>query len=366
MNALTRILAIFAALMMVAPSVWAQDAPPADTDGEVSDEIEEDDEIEESYRESKEWSVSAGLSTSIYQGTFAAVEPNSEFEGVVEDADNAYDRWNIAWGVDGSYTFLDDYSAYVSFAGVQWLTAAGGSNESAEHRFQDIGAGLQWSGYTIDPADLTVSANVSFGFPTSNISRFANLILDTGAGASLAWRGIDGLTLSYSLSGGKSFHSSKYPTIDGDEFDDSFARDNDAALLSGGDIVAVDSGLNYEWNVNNSFAAALSLWDFSLSISYVLSDFWTYSIENDDEFTAENASAGRGHAQVQRGSVTLAYSFSDFAKSIGLSSFSVNAGLRTASNPLSDDQQTVNFPFWNFNGAARNSSAIRFGVSAAY
>lgn len=337
--------------------------------------LEEEEEEEEASK--KDWNVSGTIRLGVGQGTFVDPANDTEFADEVGPGSNAFDLASLSFLLGGSYTFLDDFSASISLAAVQFLTdggglftsgRTGGANAPREFRFQDIGLGVGWSGYSFGDTGLRVASEIGTSIPTSAYSRTLTQLFDLSAGASLSYTIFDGaLAFTYGLSGAKFFHEVETPTVDDEEVgaENVLNRAGDSASL--GDGITSIGGVNVEWALSNSLGANLKLWyDLSFSLQYGLTTFWTYAQDNDDEFTAEDADPGRGVAQLTTTAMTLSYPLKPVSEALSLESFSLALGTYTAISPKTADNESFNFPFWNFSGAASNRSQIRFSVSAVY
>lgn len=361
---------LIAAAMLVPALASAQDQPTAQPPGQIDIPgadapgqavIEQDTEIAEDEIEdaSKDWGVAVSLGTSVGQGTFVTVTNDTEFADEVNPGDNAYDRWNVSLSAVPSYQITDDFSVNATVAVVQWLTSGGGLNEPGEFRFQDIGLGLGWSGYSFEGTGLSVNAGLSLALPTSTLSQASSLYVSTGLSGGASWTIFDKLTLGYSLGLGKDFHEFTSPVVE-DEVagaDNVIWRAGGSERLGAG-LTAID-GVNTEYSLSNSFTAGVQIIDdLSFSMSYTLITFWAYDVFEQDEFTAPVADPGRGVGQLVRSSFGLSYAA---PYDIG-----VSLTANTAVQPKTDDNRTFNFPFWNMDGAAANASSIRLGVSRAF
>jgi hypothetical protein len=377
-------------LMFAATPALAQEAiddEPGEAAVETSAEAEAEEAAEEASEEESEgknWSAGFSLGSSIGQGTFVDVDsdlsdPGCTLEdqletGCIAEGTNAFDRANLSYSLSGSYQ-LADFSFSSSIALVQWLTAGGGRNDAYEVRWQDLGLEAGYKGYTFESIGVNIAPSLGLTFPTSQISRFTSLVLGTSLGVGISKTFFDKLNLSLGLSGGKDFHRFTSPVFDAEKFEsEEELRDGlnpeSVVYRSGGSedlgrgLVAVD-GLNTEWSFSGSLSASIPVWDkLRLSAFYALSTFWSYAINADDEMTPdiEGINTGRGVAQVTRTGLTLSYPVTVADKlNLGFS-----AGLSTGQFPKTSDNKSFRFPFWNFQGAASNASALKFGVSASY
>lgn len=352
---MNRVLRLLVVGLMV---TWSLSAFAQDDIGVEDISVSADDETEEAEEDDKDWNVSATILSGIGQGTFVDVAPDPKFDGIVEDPSNAYDRWNLALQIQPSYTVADLVTVSAVVAWTQQMLAGGGYNEPNELRFQDVGLDLSWVGHKFEAVPIAVDGGVGFAFPTSDLSQTAGLILGTSISGGVSYTLFDKLTLRYGLSFGKDFHEYTSPLVTQDAagIDNLIWRQGGSDRVENGVII---EGVNSEYALSNSFSASLPVWDdLRFSMSYSLTTYWTYDAKREDGKQGEFADSGRGVAQGVLGDVAFSYPF--------LKYFTGAVALRTSTQAKTDDNRTFTFPFWNLDGAAANSSQLRFIVSAAY
>ncbi len=377
MNQFVRLLLIGTLLMFVAPATgWAQigndslEDQSTDNPSDIKDELAEEEEEAEDTTASRDWGVFGLVRYGVGQGTFVDPANDSEFADEIDDGSNAFDLSLMTFVLSGSYTFLDDYTVELTLAAVQFLTAAGVLNEPNEFRFQDIALDFSWSGVSLGDTGIRFTASAGAGLPTSDLSQTANKIVSLNTTAGLAWALFDGkLTLTYGLTGLKSFNEFTSPTVDIDQVgaDNVLNRAGGNETLGSGLIA--EGGVNTEWALVNSVGVAMALWaGLRLSVAYALETYWTFDVERDPEFNAPAAEVdeGRGVSQLTRTSISLTYPITPLSEALSLSSFTVGIGTATAYAPKTPDNNSFQFPFWNIDGAAGNSSQARLWVSASY
>lgn len=311
--------------------------------------------------EKRRWSVNANYGLRIGQGTFVDPPAGAVPNDPRGDGSNAFDRVMNVYSFGGGYSLNDDFSLSLGLAWTHWLTSGGGLNEAGETRFQDINFGASWSGVEIKPIGAHFRASASLSLPSSDLSRAAGTIVGTGVSLSISKRFFKKLSLSASLSGGKTFHEAISPVGD-------LSRAGSGNLLFraggeedlGGGLIAI-GGLNTEYSLGTGFNASVSIVkNLRFSARYTMLTFWTYApaTNNDDEFRSRFGDAGRGTSQVVSTAAGFSYSFLDY--------FNASLGIRTGISPKTADNRSFNFPFWNFQGAAANRSQITIGLGASY
>ncbi len=355
------LVSLLAMMLLIAPgTVFAQD--------EVEDLLGPDDELAQGDDdEDRPWAVSMSLRSMVGQGTFAQVSNDTEWAGQIDDGRNAFNRWNLVFGISPSYQ-VGDFNFSASLSWVQWLTPgggnatsslSGGANEPYQFRFQDIGLNAGWRTFTSDALGVSATPSLSVRLPTSKVARTETLLLDVGASLSLRRTFFDKLTLSGGLSANQYFHEYTSPVVDIDVVghDNVHYRVGGAEDIEPGRISI--GGRNLQYQVGTTLGASFGLpANLSASINYGLFNYWTYDVDNDDEFMSEHAKPGRGWSQVTMGSFGLSYQVNEW---IGTSLMAT-----TIQTPKTADNKSFRFPFWNFAGAASNSTGITLGVSGSY
>lgn len=377
--------ALVAAFFMSATTVHAEDLPPEvqevteldQTDAEEAEElIEETEELLEEIAEEAEeaedelgsddddedkpWSVSASARMNVSQGTFARIANDSQWADEVHDGSGAFNRVSMQFSVNPSYRWNDfTFSSSLSFS--QWLTAGGGSIRPYEGRFGDLGinASGRFTGWEVDSLGLRVTPSASLNVPIirSPSTRTSTFRGSLGGGLSASKTFFRQLTLSYSLSGSRSFHdyTSRVLEIDRIGEENALFRAEGAEAVAPG-LMAV-AGINTPWSLNNSLSASFRVGKVGASVSYAYSRRWSYAVTEEDQYMSELQCAGRCVGDSMRGSISLSYRLND--------RFNLSGGLTSGGLPKTSDQQSYNFPFWNFNSAV-GPSAVNVGISGSY
>lgn len=304
----------------------------------------------------KNWSVSLSLSTRIGQGTFANTKNDTNTPARYQSLNSAFDSARLGYDVSASYR-LDDFIFSAGIGWTQGLSPSVGVEDPQQIWFNDTSLRVNWTGYKIEPIDTTVTANLGVGLPTGLTSQTTTQVLGLNASTSIRRTFFKRLTLKYSLGGGKNFHRYKVPAVDVDEVGANnylHERDLDRGL-------AAIQGVNSEWSMSHRFAASVRIWDkLSGSVSYSYSRSWTYNRETNDRFQPPQnyVDSGRGVGDFISTSISLSYPFAEY--------FSASGGLYSSSFPKTADQRSMNFPFWNFAGAAGNESGLFLSLSGSY
>lgn len=376
----TLVFATAVALLFPLPLLAQDDVPPEALDpaeidptelieAEELEEATEDalDEVEDAALEnladsddSKNWSIGYSARMNVGQGTFARLSNDTIWADEIHDGSGFQNRVNMAFSVNPSYTWNDfTFSSSLSFN--QWLTAGGGSIRPYEGRFGGIGINSsgRFTGINIEQLGLRVTPTASVNIPIlrSPTQRTSTFRGSLGGGASLSKTFFRQLTLSYSLSGSLSFFDFTSPVVDigriGEE--NAIFRAEGAEAVAPG-FIAV-GGINSPWSLNNSLTASFRIGQVSTSVTYAYSRRWAFDVERDPEFASIYECEGRCFGDSMRGAINLSYRINEH--------FNLSGGVSSGGLPKSSDQQTFNFPFWNFESAVGPSS-LNIGIGGSY
>lgn len=367
-------------ILMISSSAWAQeetDSPPVPDEitqpAAAADELAQVNQpgMEDVPVTSAEVTVEETEEEAIEEDTGTLIEPFSVNFGIsdtftagalVRDEFVARNYNLMVFSFGGGYDIpVDGMSASVSASVSKFLTEEGGSTRQREARFNDIYLGLDYAFYTWELTGINFSSSFALTLPTSEVSRFTNLItaLDLGLGMS---RSFGGLTLGYNFGFSKNLHTETSVVADLEDFAiDVIARDGGTEQI-GEAQVALDTGVLASFSVANSLSMSYRWFTgFTTRIAWTLADTFTYdngTITLDDQFTSEFARPGRGHSQIMIGSVSASYSFLDH--------FSAGLAMTTTQLPLTADNDRVRFPFFDLETGNLQNTSFRLSVSAFY
>ena len=297
--------------------------------------------------------------SAVVQGTFGAASVLSENEYTQTDFFQLSNSLSVNWLVNPKWT--------VSLSGgySKFLTRTGGINEQYEGRFQDTSLSASiFPLYVEEYTGIIFTSGASLSFPTSDLSQQQNLYT-SASGSITAIKPVGGMILVYSFGATKNFHKYTSATVDADEVD-AIARNGGAEDLEANEV-AID-GVLPSFGINNTFLIIYNVFPkFQLRASLSYSDSWTYdngTITEEDEFTNENAVAGRGHSQFVSGGFGARYLLlgdSFFGRSL-----SARLQFTTNGQPLTDDGSGVRFPFWDFENGQANRTNVTLGFAGTF
>lgn len=362
----TKILAAVAtALCLSVPAaVIAQPMPQPDVEPgaeDPEDAAEEEVEGEMDDEEDRDWSVSGSLRMRVGQGTFVSVANDTEYADEIDDGSGAFNRVSLGVGISPTYR-LGDYTLAGEIGFSQYLSAGGGSIRPYEGRFQDIELSASHEeGYTFDSIGVTLSPSANVTLPASKASRATTLITGTSLSLGVSKTFFDTLTLSYGLSGSRNFHQYTSPVVNIDEIGEENAlyRVDGTEAIEPGRFM-MPGRLNTQWGLSHSLSAmAMFGGKVMAMVNYSLMNSWSYAAGGyDDEFSSQYQCKTRCSGQMAMGMINVNYILNE--------TVSLSMGLSNAQSPKTSDQRSYNFPFWNFSGAASNSSSISMGIMGSY
>ena len=386
-----KITALLAALFIFSPALaLAQDGESAKSTEEKSEESDEetpkeevaeaidkdgDEEIDEqealaagqplAAASSKAWTIGASLRTRIGQGTFVRLENEGTNDAELGlESSNAYDRVSLNGSASFSYSFLKQFIATGSIGVSQWLTSGGGANYPYETRLSDLSLDIFWFGKTLEKTRTNFSVDLGASLPTSRFSRAASTRVDPFAVFIMRQPLFGKMFFVGSLVTGKTFHKYTSPTADLDKIDDAnpLFRANGAEDL--GDGIVAMAGRNTEYFLAPTIGFNfIVLPKMTASIRYRYARFWTYKLDDIGDCETDDLCKGvsrgnRGVGDQTSGSIGVNYQLSK--------NFFLNGSLSSSQPPKTSDNASFRFPFWNFEGAASNRSAVSLGLTFNY
>lgn len=368
----SRLAALLAlAILLVAGPAWAQDNDSSsDAKPEAKKEAKKDDKKKKKASGDNS-NLGVGVDASGGLPFQASVLVTNRFGAASAISDSEFTQTdfsllNVNLGLT-YFTPIPWLFAGVSTGFSQNLLETGGLNAQYEGRLSDTSLSISAFPLFIDKrvTGIIVSGGVDFSFPTSDLSRAEGLYTTVTPNIALI-RPVGGLVIVYALSYSKNFHEATSQVLDANELD-LLVRSGGADDF-GANRVAID-GVLPSFSLANTFLLIGNVWPGILQARMALTfvDVWTYdngTITSDDEFTNPNAVVGRGHRQTSIGSFGVRWL-------IAGSSF-VGQGLvgrlqvSTAGSPLANDNESIRFPFWDFENGIASRTQITVGLGATY
>lgn len=181
--------------------------------------------------------------------------------------------------------------------------------------------------------------------PTSRLSLYETLV--TGLMARLTFmRSFGPIVLAAGGYFRKNFHRYQSPVVEvSGRVPSLYARAGGVEDLRGSTIAI--AGNNVSFATQGWLAISyVPLPALSFSLLYGVSNAWTYRSYPKDERSSVYAKGGRGQRDTAWGGLDIWYRFTR--------RFSLSAGVFTAANPKTEDNQSFRFPFYDFNATASN------------
>lgn len=351
------------AFLLVLSPTWAEEISPSDEEADESTELAQTEEpaaaetgdalgsssvaeqldeassvtVEESSDEASSgtlispFSLGFGMTYSVGAGT------------IFRDEATTTDYHLLTFSFSANYaTPVPTLGVFLSWSLSKFLTDPGGSTYQREARAGDLTLGAAWGSFFYDEkyTGLNFSANLALRFPTSEASRFTDLILGLPFGIGIS-RSFGNLNLRYSLGVSKNFHQYTSTVADLDSYEiQVIARDGGRENI-GDALIALDTGLLGEWNLSNSLSLSYT-WipGLSSAIGFSIRNSWSYdngTITEADQYTAEYAETGRGRVDIMTGTISTSYSFLEY--------FTTSIALSTSQMPFTADNESLRFPW---------------------
>jgi hypothetical protein len=233
----------------------------------------------------------------------------------------------------------------------QELTDSDADTQRQQLQLLDVNLRSDYALGTIPVAEIKTGVGLWAYLPTSDVSQFETLVVGFAARLVLGRALGEHFSLDYLGIFRKNFHEYESPVLDAVQSSPPpvFFRPGGAEDLGG---TAVALGAN---NVSYYFYNLLALswlpvekgpWLFL--IGYAMTNAYTYASFERDELSSPYADNGRGQRDTALGILEVGYEPDK--------RFSFSAGITTQAAPKTEDNQSFRFPFYDFEGAARNST----------
>jgi len=292
------------------------------------------------------FTVGFKLESAVGQGTFVADEyaRNSE----------------VDWGASiapGYRPFKElMLSAYAKVT--QELTDSEVDTQRQQLLLLDVNLRSDYALGTIPVVDVKAATGLWLYLPTSKLSQYETLVLGAAARLVLGRQFGEHFSLDYLGIFRKNFHEYEGPVLNASEGSPppTFIRRGGPEDL-GGSLVAV--GTNnvsfYFYNVVQFTWAPVTEWAFD--IAYGVTNSFTYASHPKDELSSPYADGGIGQRDATIASIDVAYTFDK--------RFSFSAGVQTTSVPMTADNESFRFPFYDFEGTADNATSVYVDVTVS-
>ncbi|MCA9580636.1 MAG: hypothetical protein KC416_02505 [Myxococcales bacterium] len=287
--------------------------------------------------------ISPSMTTEVGQGTFVSNEY----------AANPYWAWNL--GISPTYTFENGLRVSANVGLFQELTNSDGDTSNQRVLLSDVSLNTFYSVGRIPGIDVGVNVSGGLRFPTSLASQAQTLITSGRVGVGLN-RGFGPVFVGYSGAFTKNFHRYESPVVDIEDQDSSLclARSSDNRTIDGTSCF-VPGVANTNFSVSNTVFANVTIWEsLSAGFAYGIINGFTYASFPKDEFSSPYATEGVGQRDFFFTNLSVNYSFPHVFASIGIAN---------SANFLDSENDSLRFPFWNFDGAANNLSTIYLSLT---
>ena len=331
----------------------AEQTAKADTPGELGTSRVANIADDSKDEDTKKWSASFGVETSVGFGTFVSGSQNQS-------------AVSTSFSPSFSYEVADKLSLSAAFS-LSWYQVLDFATPLEEHAvlMSDIIIGLaHGSIYKHEDSGFNLSGGLALGLPTSLASQFQNRLFSLKPSLTVSIP-VGPVKFSYTFGFGKYFNTTATSTVNCDNFDhpdecrqgrkdnpdfgfESERRGPEVYLPgSGSSSFYFQNSLNIRWAIIEGLNLALGVG--------IYNNFGTRSLPA-DEFTGEGATAGRAQSDRLVSSLSLSYQV--------IKQLEVGASLVTATtHPFGD--QGNSFVFFDFSRAPDNITSLNFSVTGS-
>jgi len=212
--------------------------------------------------------------------------------------------------------------------------------------------------YNIPVINVGFSPFLRVGAPTSAESRYRNLYMSTGIGFDLTRMFGQHVMLGYGFRFNKNWNGSTSPIVGSVS---SLVRLEGAEDAGSGAMYATGA-MNTELSVFNRLMASFIINDqWSITLMIAIQNSWSYLgalPSGSDEYTNENAKAGRSQSDSTQGVIDISYQPWEH---VGFS-----LGLASGQPAFTSDNKSLRFPFFDFSSEGNNFTQFYFDVSVSY
>jgi hypothetical protein len=284
------------------------------------------------------------LESTVGQGTFVS-DPNAR---------NALAVWgaSIAPGYRPTEELLLSVYAKVT----QEITDSDVDTQRQQLILGDVNLRSDYLAGTIPVVDIMVMPGLWLYLPTSPVSQFETLMLAAAARLVMQRRLGEHFAIDYLGIFRKNFHEYESPVVDAGQSAEppTFARRGGNEDLPGSLVAVGQNNVSYYFYNLLAFSWMPST-QWSALIGYAMTNSFTYASFPRDELSSPYSTSGAGQRDSSLGVIELGYMPND--------RFWFSAGITTIAAPKSEDNQSFRFPFYDFEGQARNYTLFYLDVT---
>ena len=223
----------------------------------------------------------------------------------------------------------------------------------------DLGLWFSWSNFLqVKPAFLSWDLWGTIYMPTSKASEIGKKILGLRLGLTTTFKPLKWLQVRYSFDAIKNFNEFTNPVLEKGNFNiPLLGRAGGSELVADG-LVATGAGIN-EWLLTHRATLAFTWakkWNASIEFFYYQN--FAYQSFAKDALSSPNAKAGRGYSDLMWGTIEISYDILD--------QLSIALGTITEQTPLSPDNKSYRFPWWDTTNGADNRQVFYLDVVGTF
>jgi len=274
------------------------------------------------------------LESTVGQGTFVADE----------NARNALVVWGAS--IAPGYRPTDELTLSLYAKVTQEVTDSDVDTQRQQLQLLDANLRADYALGTIPVAEIKTGVGLWLYLPTSDVSQFETLMLGAALRLTLTRKLGEHFALDFIGTFRKNFHEYESPVLDASSSAPSpvFIRRGGAEDLPG-TLVAVGANNVSHYFYNIGWVSWMPIEHLTVILAYGMTNSFTYATQR-DSLSSMYAVGGAGQRDSAVGVIEVAY---ELDKRFGL-----GMGITTLAAPKSEDSQSFRFPFYDFEGTARN------------
>ena len=229
---------------------------------------------------------------------------------------------------------------------------------SNDAQLRDLQFVIQWLNFAqYKPAKLSWSAFFRIGVPTSRLSQLETRILQARVDLNTVWTPLNWLRVNYFFSIYHNFHRYQNRVVDTSDFDFPPTVRSGGAEALGGALLATGVG-NAQWQLLHGVGVTFATKGFYAAFNWFLLQTYGYQHFSKDSQASPYGVDGRARLDLMVGAIELGYSVNRY--------FTIALGSSTLQSPLTANNQSVRFPFWDTTNGSANRQTFYLDLVGSF
>ena len=229
---------------------------------------------------------------------------------------------------------------------------------SSDARLRDLQLVVQWLNFAqYKPANLSWSAFFRVGLPTSRLSQLETRVMQARVDLNTVWMPLNWLRINYFFSMYRNFHRYQNRVVDTSDFDfPPTVRSGGPEAL--GSALLATGVENAQWQLLHGVGFTFFKSGFYAAFNWFLLQTYGYTHFSNDAQSSRYGSDGRNRLDLMVGAIELGYSVNRY--------FTIALGSSTLQSPLTSNNESIRFPFWDTTNGASNRQTFYLDLVGSF